>query len=168
MLHAAHPAGDIGRRFPFTFGHQTQQEHFTVFRCHLHVGRIHLVRAQQLGTYFGGDPGIGRGITQTNWLALTHFVKHLCGPFNAHRNLFRTRGELHIRRLACQQHFALISRHVDTRLFLDLFVFRQRTVDAQLQRTVIHLCSHSARIGCRFGAYCGGTHNGRSDTSLKQ
>jgi hypothetical protein len=105
--------------------------------------------------------------SQANWLALTHFVKHFRGPSTPIAICF-ARGELHIRRLACQQDFALISRHVDARFFLNLFVFRQRAVDAQLQRTVIHLSSHRTRIGCRFGADCCGTDNGRSDTSLKQ
>ena len=37
VLHAAHPAGDIRRRFPFTFCHQAQQEHFAVLSGYFHV-----------------------------------------------------------------------------------------------------------------------------------
>ena len=42
-LYAAHPAGNICRRFRFTFSHQPHQEHFTVFGGHFHVGRFHQV-----------------------------------------------------------------------------------------------------------------------------
>jgi len=97
-----------------------------------------------------------------------HFVEHFRGAFYAHRNLLGAGRQLGGRRLACQQHFALVRRDVDARLFLNLFVFRQRAVDAQLQRTVINLRAHGARVGRGFCADGRGAHNGRSDTSLKK
>lgn len=67
---------------------------------------------------------------EADWLTLTDLVKDLSGTFYAHRNLFCSRRQFAIWRLTDQQHFTLIRAHVDTRLFLDLGIFRQRGIDA--------------------------------------